>query len=200
MKPAFKDAHTDQSKKSSNHLPTHQPIPTDTGRVMQEANGLKRGQDMDLHSTVNSKRAKVDKESEVGEDDLPEVNPPPPRNDKGDTVIVNDNSSDPSVWIDHRDHTAGSKVTLYADSKKLILNPCGWLHDSEVEAAQNLVKMKFPLVDGLEDPAIIGNLVTHATSVFVQIINTGSHWVCISMLSCPAGVVRVYDSRFGTPA
>ncbi|KAJ7374245.1 hypothetical protein OS493_007324 [Desmophyllum pertusum] len=55
---------------------------------------------------------KIDLETEVGGDDLPEVNPPPSRNDKGDTVIADDNSSDPSVWIDHRDHTAGNKVTL----------------------------------------------------------------------------------------
>ena len=70
---------------------------------------------------------------------------------------------------------------------------------TQKKAAQKLLKMKFPLVDGLEDPAIIGNLVTPATSEFVQIINTGLHWVCISTLSCPVGVAKVYDSLFGKP-
>lgn len=63
--------------------------------------------------------------------------------------------------------------------KKLILNPHGWLHDSEVEAAQKLLKMKFPLFDGLEDPAITGNLVTPATSEFVQIIL--KHWFTLGV-------------------
>ena len=36
-----------------------------------------------------------------------------------------------------------------------------------------LLKSQFPLVDGLEDPSIVGDLVTPAASEVVQIINTG---------------------------
>jgi len=58
------------------------------------------------------------------------------------------------------------------------------------------VKIRFSLIDGLEDPATAGTLVTPAISEFVQVINTGSHWVSLSSMSCPA-VVKVYDSPYG---
>jgi len=111
--------------------------------------------------------------------------------------VIDDDAQDPNVWIHHNDSTSGRKTMLYADSKTNIINPGAWLADSEVEAAQNLLKMKFPLIDGLEDPAIAGTLVTPAISEFIQVINTGSHWVCLSSISCPAGVVKVYDSLYG---
>ena len=200
VKPAVTQAPRYQPKESPNPLHMFKPLPTNNSRVTQGKSSLKRGrQDIALHSTVKSKWAKLDVEIEVKGDNLSEASPPPTSNKKDNKVIIDENSSDPDIWIDYRDQTAGNKITLYADSKKLILNPRGWLHDSEVEAAQKLLKMKFPLFDGLEDPAITGNLVTPATSEFVQIINTGLHWVCISTLSCSIGVVKVYDSLFGKP-
>jgi len=201
VKPAVTQAPRYQPKESPNPLHISKPIPTNTGRVTKGTSSLKRGgQDMALHSPVKSKWAKLDVDTEVKGDNLSEASPPPASNKKDNTVIIDENSPDPDVWIDYRDQTAGSKlITLYADSKNLILSPHSWLHDSEVEPAQKLLKMKFPLVDGLEDLDIIGNLVTPATSEFVQIINTGLHWVCISTLSRPIGVVKVYDSLFGKP-
>ena len=200
VKPAVTQAPKYQPNESSNPLKISEPLLANTGRVTQGTSRLKRrGQDIALHSPVKSKWAKLEVETEVKGDNLSEASSPPASNKQDNTVNINENSPDPVMWIDYRDQTAGSKITLYADSKKLILNPPGWLHDSEVEAAQKLLKMKFPLVDGLEDPAIIGNFVTPATSEFVQIINNGLHWVCISTLSCPVGVVKVYDSLFGKP-
>ena len=79
----------------------------------------------------------------------------------------------------------------YSSSKSNILCSTRWLTDSEVEGAQDLLKSQFPLVDGLEDPSIVGDLVTPAASAFVQIINTGSHWVCLSAISYPTGEVKV---------
>lgn len=49
---------------------------------------------------------------------------------------------------------------LYAVSKGRIPNPVTWLVDSKIEAAQNLLKMKFPLIDGLQDPSVRGIHVT----------------------------------------
>ena len=68
-----------------------------------------------------------------------EASPPPASNNKDNAVITDENSPDPDMWIDYRDQTAGSKITLYADIEKLILSPHGRLHDSEVEAAQKLL-------------------------------------------------------------
>ena len=42
----------------------------------------------------------------------------------------------------------------------------------------------------------MGTLVTPAISEFVQIINTGSHWVCLSTIATSPGTVKVYDSLY----
>lgn len=86
---------------------------------------------------------------------------------------------------------------LYAVSKGRIPNPVTRLVDSKIEAAENLLKMKFPLIHGLQGSSVRGIHVTPATSELVQVINTDSHLVCLSTLSCPTGVVRVYDSLYG---
>ena len=145
VKPAVTQAPRHQPKESSSPLQMFKPLPTNTGKVTQGTSSLKRGgQDMALHSPVKSKWAKLDVETEVKGDNLSEASHPLASNKKDNTVIIDENSPDPDMWIDYRDQTAGNKITLYADSKKLILNPRGWLHDSEVEAAQKLLKMKFP--------------------------------------------------------
>ena len=61
-----------------------------------------------------------------------------------------------------------------------------------------LLKRDFPFVDGLGDPAINGSLVVPATSDFIQIINTGAHWVCLSTISTTssAGTVKIFDSMY----
>jgi len=88
---------------------------------------LKRGgQDRALHSPAKSKWAKLDVEIEVKGDNLSEASPPPTSNKKDNKVIIDENSSDPDIWIDYRGQTAGNKRTLYADSKKTNLEP-SWL-------------------------------------------------------------------------
>ena len=109
-------------------------------------------------------------------------------------IFVSETSPSPTVWISHQNASGHRQITLYSSSKSNILSSTGWLTDSEVEAAQDLLKSQFPLVDCLEDPSVVGDLVTPAASEFVQIINTGSHWVCFSAISCPTGEVKVYDS------
>ena len=58
--------------------------------------------------------------------------------------------------------------------------------------------MLFPLVDGLCDPVVHGDLVTPAISKFVQIINIGAHWICISAISSGPGTVKMYDTLYNT--
>ena len=102
-------------------------------------------------------------------------------------IFLSETSPSPTVWISHQNASGHKQITLYSSSKSNILSSTGWLTDSEVE-------------DGLEDPSIVSDLVTPAASEFVQIINTGSHWVCLSAISCPTGEVKVYDSLYGSPA
>ena len=60
------------------------------------------------------------------------------------------------------------------------------------------LKRDFPFVDGLGDPAINGSLVVPATSDFIQIINTGGHWVCLSTISTTPSpsTVMIFDSMY----
>ena len=112
-------------------------------------------------------------------------------------LVIADSSPDPKSWLHLQDpEDPTSTLTLYEDSKDHILNKTTWLCDSEIHAGQILLKQKFPLVDGLRDPVIVGALVTPAISEFVQIINTGSHWVCLSTIATSPGTVKVYDSLY----
>ena len=63
-----------------------------------------------------------------------------------------------------------------------------------------MLKRHLPLVYGLHNPAITGPMVIPATSEFIQIVNIGAHWVCISTLGCQAGIVRIFDSLYSKPS
>ena len=45
-----------------------------------------------------------------------------------------------------------------------------------------------------------GPMVIPAISEFIQIVNIGAHWVCISTLGCQAGIVRIFDSLYSKPS
>ena len=112
-------------------------------------------------------------------------------------IVVDETSSDPETWLTiNCPNRPDAKVTLYQASKENILDKKGWLTDSEIHPGQVLLKMEFPLVDGLCDPAVQGDLVTPAISEFIQIINTGAHWICMSTISSGPGNVKIYDTLY----
>lgn len=114
-------------------------------------------------------------------------------------ILVDESSPDPKTWLSLNDPDCpGAMITLYQASKKNILDKKGWLTDSEIHAGQVLLKTEFPLVDGLCDPAVKGDLVTPAISEFVQIVNIGAHWVCMSTISSGSGTVKIYDTLYNT--
>ena len=120
-------------------------------------------------------------------------------NDKDDS---DDGSQDTVTWLTIDSSRPGypdSKLTLYKESRDGIVKPTYWLHDSEIHAGQVLLKKQFPHVDGLQDPAITGPQVVPATSEFVQVVNVGRHWVCISTIGCQVSTVKVFDSLYGKP-
>ena len=112
-------------------------------------------------------------------------------------IVVDETLPDPETWLTiNCPNRPDAKVTLYQASKENILDKKGWLTDSEIHAGQGLLKMEFPLVDGLCDPAVQGDLVTPAISEFIQIINTGAHWICMSRISSGLGTVKIYDTLY----
>ena len=119
-------------------------------------------------------------------------------------IIIDDNSLDPRSWVKLENCSPddpGYKLVLYPERKAGILNTNYWLADSEIHAGQLLLNKDFPYVDGLHDPAIKGSIVVPATSEFVQILNTGSHWVCLSTISTTpgTGMVKIFDSIYQKP-
>ena len=115
-------------------------------------------------------------------------------------IVVDETSPDPETWLTiNCPNRPDAKVTLYQASKENILDKKGWLTDSEIHAGQMLLKMEFPLVDGLCNPAVQGDLVTPAISEFIQIINTGAHWICMSTISSGPGTVKIYDTLYNRP-
>lgn len=128
---------------------------------------------------------------------------PPAKDVAPAATVIDDDCLTPKIWLTLH-HVCPddpqSKLTILEATKNNILDKTGWLYDTEINAGQILLKKQFPLVDGLCDPAIKGHLVDPATSEFVQIINVGRHWLCLSTIgvSCP-GTVRVFDSLFSKP-
>ena len=126
------------------------------------------------------------------------VKKPPPA-----AVVINDDSSSPKIWLTLQNvcpDDPESRLTILEATKNNILDKNGWLYDTEIIAGQILLKKQFPLVDGLCDPAITGHLVDPATSEFVQIINVGGHWLCLSTIGVShPGTVSVFDSLFIKP-
>ena len=116
-------------------------------------------------------------------------------------IIIDENSPDPPSWltIENCDpEDPNYKLNLYIENKTRILQKTTWLSDSEIHAGQMLLKRDYPFVDGLCDPAIKGSLVVPATSEFIQIINTGNHWVCLSRISTTSSpdTVKIFDSLY----
>ena len=123
-------------------------------------------------------------------------------NTKPIMVLDDDGGQGSYTWITINNASPDdpqSKLTLNHEHKEGILRSNYWLHDIEIQAGQIMLKKEFPLVDGLHPPFIKGELVIPALSEFIQIINVGRHWVCMSTIGCEDSTIRVFDSLNSTP-
>jgi len=70
-----------------------------------------------------------------------------------------------------------------------------WLNGHLVNAAQQLLKGKFPNISGLQNVESLDTLLFHSVDgELVQILNCDNqNWVCISTIGCKPRVVKVYD-------
>ena len=91
-------------------------------------------------------------------------------------------------WLPHFD--------LYNCDKQLIRNYKGWLHGAIINVAQDILKHKFPHIDGFQNCLLGQNLtLSTMTRECVQILHDGvSHWFCVSTFGCEEGEAIVYDS------
>lgn len=73
------------------------------------------------------------------------------------------------------------------------------MNDCHIGAAQKLLKVQYPLIDGLQNPVLGSRLMFSVMlSEGIQIINHQKHWTCISTVGCQPGHVDVYDSLYST--
>lgn len=181
---------------SKAHIPySHAGLPVSPPKATQTP-------EQDSHNQPAAKKMRTD---DCGDKAAPltvEENIQEPKMNSTAFIVIDDNSPDPQQWIQFSDSNVyNTHFTLYQANKCNIANPNGWLMDSEIHAAQQLLKAQFPHLDGLNDPDILsGDLVTPAVTEFVQIINTGGHWVCLSTVGCTDGHVKVYDSMGTCPS
>ena len=118
-------------------------------------------------------------------------------------TVISDDTLGPTIWLTLRHVDTDdpkSKLTLLQEHKSNILDKKGWLFDTEIQAGQILLKKQFPLIDGLHDPSVKGHLVEPASTEFVQIVNVGEPWLCLTSIGVPCpGAVRVFDSLYRKP-
>ena len=180
---------------SKAHIPfSHAGLPVSSPKATQTPE--------DSHNQHAAKKMRTDDCGDKATPSTVQENIQEPKMNSTAFIVVDDNSPDPQQWIKFSDTIVDdTHFTFYQGSKSNIANPNGWLMDSEIHAAKQLLKTQLPHLDGLNDPDILsGDLVTPAVTEFVQIIKTGGHWVCLSTIGCANGYVKVYDSMGTSPS
>ena len=180
---------------SKAHIPfSHAGLPVSSPKATQTPE--------DSHNQHAAKKMRTDDCGDKATPSTVQENIQEPKMNSTAFIVVDDNSPDPQQWIKFSDSIVdNTHFTLYQASKSNIAKPNGWLTDSEIHVAQQLLKTQFPHLDGLNDPDVLsGDLVTPAVTEFVQIIKTGGHWVCLSTIGCANGYVKVYDSMGTSPS
>ena len=97
----------------------------------------------------------------------------------------------PKVWLD--------PLNLLQKDRDILLSPTGWVTDSIINAAEQLLRQRFPQLPGLQDVALGQTMAfTIMTGEFVQILHTSrDHWLTISNIGEQHPYkIRVYDSMF----
>ena len=120
-------------------------------------------------------------------------------------ITIDENSPDPVVWTSiENSYDTGDEVplVLYSTTKPRLLDKHTWLNNTDICAGQALLKNKFPNIEGLRDPSKYCLEVAPAKSPFIQLLNTGGHWVCCTTISTKpnSGTVRVLDSLYNRPS
>ena len=96
----------------------------------------------------------------------------------------------------------GSNVPVRVECDLKLIEGNGWLTDVEMKVASDLLRTKNSKIGGLQDP-ILGqaNQWQHPSGEFIQFLHVnGSHWLTISNIGEPKGVVNIYDSLLMKPS
>ena len=107
-------------------------------------------------------------------------------------IVVEDCPSvkSPPKWI--------PELNLFCSDKQVLLDPNGWVTDSIIDAAQDLIKMVNPVIGGLQKICCgLAMSFKVESDEFIQIVTTGnSHWILLSTVGTEHPTVLVYDSLY----
>ena len=95
-----------------------------------------------------------------------------------------------------------ANLGMNESDKESLLHPTGWLTDNIMNAAQELLRMQFPDLLGLQS-VILGQTMSFKIQAgeFLQILHSVNHWVTISTLGSQCSSVKLYDSHYtGIPS
>ncbi|XP_065648764.1 uncharacterized protein LOC136078033 isoform X2 [Hydra vulgaris] len=134
-----------------------------------------------------------------------------------ETEVINNNLLDYENLLEFKDECivcsddeyTGSDENTNTDKKNSKISLCqndlsdisnnGWLSDNVINMFQNMMKIQFKDINGLQD-TILGQTLafnTYNNIPFVQVLHDGhSHWVAISTYRCKPGEVFLMDSLF----
>lgn len=91
-----------------------------------------------------------------------------------------------------------SIANLTDEHYQLILSPNGWLDCDIIHEVHVFLQKINANIEGLQRPTLgpVRNF-ARIYGDFVQILHTGNaHWVCVSSVGCPDGIVNLYDSLY----
>ena len=111
-----------------------------------------------------------------------------------DTTNAEESSMDISPSLDGPPHD--NCVFMMTKTVKNALLSGAWLTCCVMAMVQFLLRMQFPKQNGLQDCLRLYKKQEWNSQPkdFIQIVYIENHWVCVSNIFCPRGVVYVYDS------
>ena len=91
---------------------------------------------------------------------------------------------------------------LNVNDRNLIQKRSGWMNDTIIDSAMNLLQFQFPDLEGFQSCTLAVQLdFQRHEKLFIQIINRspntkGTHWLTVSNINCMEDEVGVYDTAF----
>ena len=143
-----------------------------------------------LETVTKSKKRKICIESDSDDfTDISDVDKHISQNTQDDIECKHGQRQTRSAqWLPKLNLKRNDRDILYSDN---------WLNNRHIEAAQKLLKAKYPSINGLQSPL----LAQHRSfdiirNNMIQIIHCGSvkHWVAVSTVNSPDNTVYVYNS------
>ena len=106
---------------------------------------------------------------------------------------VDDSGNEDTVWIEY------DAIRLVLDDRSTILSG-GYLNDKHIYFGQNLIRRRFPEINGLKSTLEITKpsyKFEMSDSLIIQVIHCkDNHWITASNIGCQESEITIYDSLY----